>query len=313
MQKAATPSDCLRKRKALPSQAPSDWEILWKSYCKLKEDIGKKAKDADRMSDVSSASSEWDSECEDAPVASPRRDSTAHEKPIMKPTSKARACPRPVFGGTTKALNRPCPDSNAVIPASRQLVPRPPRSPPPGHGHECRYKSRSKIPAAIRRLMESDMVTASGRLEMHKVDNVLYSQSGCSRNFRDGRSLEDLISELNRGEHDPLTTDFLTLNCVRISEKIYSYDNRRLYCLKQFQKQMQEQKLLDSLRIRVDVVDIDPQLGGFLENALPSLGPQGTSKQLRHIVSFLEHFDTQNAGTHIHVRKGNSQHRRRVH
>ena len=50
--------------------------------------------------------------------------------------------------------------------------------------------------------------------------------------------MDDLVGELLKGKFDPLTTDFLTLvaDFKRFGDthQVFSNDNRRLWCLKEY-------------------------------------------------------------------------------
>merc|ERR1712187_964713 len=64
-----------------------------------------------------------------------------------------------------------------------------------------------------------------------------YTQQNIGPNFQDGRPLNQLVADLQSGKVDPAR--HLCLEVVkrweRGEEVLYSLDNRRLYCLKQFQ------------------------------------------------------------------------------
>ncbi len=70
---------------------------------------------------------------------------------------------------------------------------------------------------------------------LKRVNHVRYTQSSCSCVFRDGRSLEQSVADLVDGRVDALRDEWLTLDVVLLNGKLYSVNNRRLYCLKQFQ------------------------------------------------------------------------------
>ena len=67
------------------------------------------------------------------------------------------------------------------------------------------------------------------------VDELDYSQSNCGQTFQDGRALTQLVQELCQGKHDPLESDFLCLEVVKKRGRLFSNDNRRLWCLKKYQ------------------------------------------------------------------------------
>ena len=65
------------------------------------------------------------------------------------------------------------------------------------------------------------------------VRDIEFTQAGISRCFQDGRPLESMISDLDRGRLDPCS---LKLEVVEWRGRFYSNDNRRLYCLKEHQR-----------------------------------------------------------------------------
>jgi len=72
------------------------------------------------------------------------------------------------------------------------------------------------------------------------VDSIMFTQANCAKQFRDGRSLSELIRQLDAGDVDPLAAPFLRLEVVEKRGSngrlaLYSNDNRRLYCLKTHQ------------------------------------------------------------------------------
>ena len=71
------------------------------------------------------------------------------------------------------------------------------------------------------------------------MDKLEYTQENIGRKFRCGSTLEDLIRDLESGKVDPLQHPNMRLEVVRKfvdgREIVYSNDNIRLYCLKQYQ------------------------------------------------------------------------------
>lgn len=70
--------------------------------------------------------------------------------------------------------------------------------------------------------------SADGKLNVRDIE---FTQAGISRCFQDGRPLETMISDLDRGRLDPCT-----LKLVEWRGRFYSNDNRRLYCFKEHQR-----------------------------------------------------------------------------
>ena len=93
------------------------------------------------------------------------------------------------------------------------------------------------------------------------VDDVSFTQENCGRKFKDGRSLEQLVAELHAGKHDPLRSEFLYLEALwkrdrNGTHRLYSNDNRRLWCLKEFQSQSGKHVYM---RIRLIKLPIEAQ------------------------------------------------------
>lgn len=75
------------------------------------------------------------------------------------------------------------------------------------------------------------------------VSEIRFSQRSMRNRFQDGRSFEELIRALQMGDPrcNPMTAEFLKLIVVEKADAsgqraLYSKDNRRLWCLKEFQK-----------------------------------------------------------------------------
>ena len=92
------------------------------------------------------------------------------------------------------------------------------------------------------------MVADLGHLEQFErvvpVNEVLYTQQRISRSFSDGRKFDDLIAGLDSWEIDPGTVAFLQLDAFEYEDArgqlcIHSLENRRLFCLKQHQQNVQ--------------------------------------------------------------------------
>ncbi|CAE8627428.1 unnamed protein product [Polarella glacialis] len=73
------------------------------------------------------------------------------------------------------------------------------------------------------------------------VSELRYCQRSIKKLFKDGRSLNTLVTQLKSGEVDPMTADFLKLTVMERPERgggssFFSKDNRRLWCLKELQR-----------------------------------------------------------------------------
>mmetsp|Transcript_133176 Transcript_133176/g.249045 ORF Transcript_133176/g.249045 Transcript_133176/m.249045 type:complete len:694 (-) Transcript_133176:194-2275(-) len=68
------------------------------------------------------------------------------------------------------------------------------------------------------------------------VDDLFFTHDSIARRFRDGRPLQRLIDELCSGHVDPLQADFLILETCSVNGKLMCINNRRLFCVREFQK-----------------------------------------------------------------------------
>eukprot|EP00930_Biecheleria_cincta_P082724 TRINITY_DN72394_c0_g1_i1.p1 TRINITY_DN72394_c0_g1~~TRINITY_DN72394_c0_g1_i1.p1 ORF type:complete len:572 (-),score=73.96 TRINITY_DN72394_c0_g1_i1:94-1809(-) len=189
----------------------------------------------------------------------------------------------------------PRPSSKALARPTASKRPRPPPTPPP-HGSQemafgteagtefCegadddtkRLKSGSRsidseqggLAETLGRLRREVGTSQSsgidGAVRECLVDDVHFTQNSCRSTFRNGAPLDSVIQGLNVGQLNPLTTDWLQLEVVRKFNhaegkwKLYSNDNRRLYCLKEHQRYLQMPVV-----IKVRVYDWPPALDRF--------------------------------------------------
>lgn len=80
------------------------------------------------------------------------------------------------------------------------------------------------------------------------VADVLFTHDSICAQFQDGKTFPALIQGLQSGEIVSLREGFLTLEAIEFDNKIFTMDNRRLYCLKEFQKGMSE-KVMVKLKV----------------------------------------------------------------
>ena len=96
----------------------------------------------------------------------------------------------------------------------------------------------------------------SQRMLVH-VDQLRYTQAECSRRFRggpyEGLELRMCIRDLIDGRERP-DSDWLTLEVVRKNGRLYSLNNRRLYCLKRLQQHNELKGSKEPVRAWVQVV-----------------------------------------------------------
>eukprot|EP00435_Cladocopium_sp_Y103_P067985 s868_g30.t2 len=115
----------------------------------------------------------------------------------------------------------------------------------------------------------SESAGEHGSTKVLPVDELLYSQDSISPHFSDKRPLKELIDQLNAWELDPMKAGFLCLDVMEINGKVYSVDNRRLYCLKQHQASAQPWQVF--AKVKVTPVE-DPLLVRVLVRGLKNGG-----------------------------------------
>lgn len=93
--------------------------------------------------------------------------------------------------------------------------------------------------------------------------------------FRDGRSLEELIEQLKRGEHNLKRAWFLELDVVLVNKKYYSLSNRRLHCLKEYQRWSENTVFVKAKVTKI----VDPVICKFFSSLTTQNG--GTSVEIR--------------------------------
>ena len=91
------------------------------------------------------------------------------------------------------------------------------------------------------------------------VDDLNFTQSSCGDRFTDGKSFLELLNGL-LSKKIKLSEPFLQLSCVETSAGISSFNNRRLFVLKQYQR-------LVSFPVKVSckIHALDPVLESFVE------------------------------------------------
>lgn len=183
--------------------------------------------------------------------------------PAAHPQAKAEQNPRqlhlPPIGGRSSGSADPAASAAAVAGA----VMTPVKSPP--------VVERARQPSPYQLISEVRVV---------KVDDLTFTQDAISNKFRDGKTLEELISGLVDGRYDPLQFGFLCLEVVQLPGGILaSNDNRRLYCLKSYQDRVRAVR--GDVQVRVHVT-IFPAVSA--------------------VTRYLAHRDTTNHGKSVRVR-----------
>ena len=123
-----------------------------------------------------------------------------------------------------------------------------------------------------RRPDPNDAAVGKSKILNIPVDEVSYTQESCGKYFKDGRSLQQLVEELAEGKHDPLTSPFLCLEAVRKRTRLFSNDNRRLWCLKEHQRRCGRE-----VWIKIRVEELPPAARRFVER----YDPRYDNKEIR--------------------------------
>ena len=76
--------------------------------------------------------------------------------------------------------------------------------------------------------------SCSSLLSQVPVDEILYIQSSAKLTFKDERLVTDLIEDLKNGRTD--ISDLNPLRVLKFCDQLFSFDTRRLYCIKEFLK-----------------------------------------------------------------------------
>jgi len=119
------------------------------------------------------------------------------------------------------------------------------------------------------------------------VSSVLFTHDCIAGQFGDGKTFPPLIEGLQKGEINSLCHDFLVLNAVEVDGKLYSLDNRRLYCLKEYQKLQKDQVV--SVRLKV-TRNTDPAIAMFLQKLTTNNGGYSVRVRSRVVGSGLVAF-----------------------
>lgn len=122
-------------------------------------------------------------------------------------------------------------------------------------------KAKVSITRALTKVLESEAKNKPPEVEKKSVgdvfelplDKVYFTHNHISRKFSDGRAFEDLIRDLQSGKVHPKRDNFLVLDVAYVEgeRKAFSFNNRRLKCLKEYQ-QLARKASADA-RVVVDV------------------------------------------------------------
>jgi len=146
------------------------------------------------------------------------------------PLPTAPATPLPKAPATPLPKKRPTPPPQPQTPKKR---PKSPDRPPPWPRQPEHPPPRSKLKS----------------LKFFSVKEINFSQDTIAKNFKDGRTFDELLRMLRKGTVDPMRTRFLKLEVYFKDRRLYTLNNRRLWCLKEYQKEQPER----NVRVRVSV------------------------------------------------------------
>eukprot|EP00408_Alexandrium_pacificum_P053166 CAMPEP_0171242158 /NCGR_PEP_ID=MMETSP0790-20130122/45519_1 /TAXON_ID=2925 /ORGANISM="Alexandrium catenella, Strain OF101" /LENGTH=258 /DNA_ID=CAMNT_0011708895 /DNA_START=60 /DNA_END=832 /DNA_ORIENTATION=- len=91
------------------------------------------------------------------------------------------------------------------------------------------------------------------------VRDLRYTRDRLPARFDDGRPLQELLGELRSSRVVASSAPFLVLNVVHFKGRLFCLDNRRLWCLRQFQTQASHE-----VRVRVRAHELGPVARKFL-------------------------------------------------
>lgn len=86
------------------------------------------------------------------------------------------------------------------------------------------------------------------KVKIVPLEDLYFTHDSIANRFRDGKTLQRLIDELCSGHVDPMNAKFLILEAYNVQGKLMTMNNRRLYCLQQFQKRTDRKVFI---RVRV--------------------------------------------------------------
>lgn len=110
--------------------------------------------------------------------------------------------------------------------------------------------------------------------------DVRFTQDSIQSKFTDGHTFEELIDGLVAGTFVVTREAWLSLEAVEVNGFVWALDNRRLYCLKEFQK-----KCTSTVMVRLRVTrNKDPQIKDFLNKLTTENG--GQSVRVRQAARF---------------------------
>lgn len=151
--------------------------------------------------------------------------------------------------------------------------PRPPHEPPPAH-----VLLMNRVPTPPRPPRKCASLTplppwresqsrSWSNERVVKVSDLFFSQTSIRHNFKNGKTLKELVDELLNGKVHPLYDKFLRLEVVCFDGKLHSLNNRRLKCLKIYQEKV-DHVVLAKVAVRepginggADVMIREPGLG----------------------------------------------------
>jgi len=111
------------------------------------------------------------------------------------------------------------------------------------------------------------------KTERVHVAKIHFSQNSIGSFFKCGKSISSTLEELQEGK---VTTEekFFKIEVVMFDDKYYTINNRRLWCLKEYQK-----TLSSRLEVQVKMIAMDPAIAAFFRNFTTTNG--GTEVEIR--------------------------------
>eukprot|EP00439_Symbiodinium_sp_Y106_P077744 s732_g16.t1 len=223
------------------------------------------------------------------PPEEPKLPPPQRPKPKPMPCKAKKLVPKeppyPPPSHLTKPM--PMPPASQAMRAGMKVLFTSPFSPDTRITAEPQFEKLAEMKESLQRL------AAGPSIRQVPVDEINFTQSSCGERFSDGRTFFELLTGLWNGDIS-LSADFLVLNTMETSAGISSFNNRRLYVLKQYQKLLKmagtgpEEEVLVWCKIR----PLDPNLEAFVEMKIGEKeGKKQATAQLNLLKDVLLHQD----------------------
>ncbi|CAE7202123.1 unnamed protein product, partial [Symbiodinium pilosum] len=141
------------------------------------------------------------------------------------------------------------PDLAIAMPEMRPQVEQTARSP-----------AAAKPPPATKASSRSGPSEQRGRKRKYEgffpVDDVNFSQNSIGERFSCGRRMQDTVEDLMDDQVNPERDQFLRLTAMSVGGRLISRNNRRLWCLKEYQKLKRQRKKSFTVKVFLYVTEV---------------------------------------------------------